>query len=134
MKIVISTQYMENYGWCDGNVGVNARWKYKGGSTYVVPVTLAQALDVKSVMDSVRHLVEHDSDSCREYILDWELVDDCETPWEEWEEPTFFNLVDGVWSACIHRVASRDGQHYTETWVCGPGHFERENYVNSYVA
>ena len=129
MKIVINTQYRENYGWCDGNIGENARWKYKGGSTYIVPVTMAQAVgDLAAVVDSVRHLVEHASDACEEYILEWSLEDDCTVVCEEWETPTVFSLADGVWSA--RKIHSG----YYETWTCGAGPFDRENYFNSYVA
>ncbi|MGY8868149.1 MAG: hypothetical protein ACKVJK_21285, partial [Methylophagaceae bacterium] len=48
MKLVINTQYKENYSWpdWDGNGECPQYWKFKGGSTYVVP-----GIDVMSSLE-----------------------------------------------------------------------------------
>jgi hypothetical protein len=79
MKLLITTQVYENYAWReDGTLGVgnDAYWKAKGGCEYVInnvdPLKVAPGL----LVESVRGQVEIDNDGFREYILDWELVDD----------------------------------------------------------
>ena len=78
MKLLITTQYMENYGahdW-DGRGECPQYWKFKGGNDYVIrnvnPLEVAPGL----LVEKVRSQVETDNDYCREYILDWSLVDD----------------------------------------------------------
>jgi hypothetical protein len=79
MKLLITTQVYENYAWReDGSLGTgdDAYWKAKGGHEYVIknvdPLKTAPGL----LVDSVRSQVESDNDYFREYILDWELVED----------------------------------------------------------
>lgn len=71
MKIMITTQYLENYGTPD-----DAYWKYKGGTEYVIkgvdPLKVAPGL----LVEQVRGEIEYDGDMSQQYILDWELVDD----------------------------------------------------------
>lgn len=91
MNIVISTQVEENYGahaW-DGKGECPQYWKMKGGSEYVVPLTLEQAQQGAAKLGALVNKVagQHinkDNDYYREYIIDWELVDDKElTPMEK---------------------------------------------------
>ena len=103
MKLVINTQHRENYGahdW-DGKGACPQYWKYKGGETYVVEnLTPAQAMKIaESGIPTLTALIEHQSEAWHEYILGWELVDDCETPWAEWETPVVLSYVDGAWRA-----------------------------------
>jgi hypothetical protein len=79
MKLLITTQVYENYAWNDdGTIGTgdDAYWKAKGGNEYVIknvdPLKTAPGL----LVDSVRDQVESDNDYFREYILDWELVEE----------------------------------------------------------
>ncbi len=79
MKLLITTQVYENYAWReDGSIGTgdDAYWKAKGGHEYVIknvdPLQVVPGL----LVDSVRSQVESDNDYFREYILDWELVED----------------------------------------------------------
>ena len=77
MKLVIDTQFMENYGahdW-DGKGECPQGWKYKGGDTYVVDCDLSQALD-KSFYDAVAKCIVHKSDYSEEFIVGESLVDD----------------------------------------------------------
>ena len=79
MKLLITTQVYENYAWReDGSIGTgdDAYWKAKGGSEYVVKNVDPLRVAPGSIVDSVRDQVESDNDYFREYIVDWELVDD----------------------------------------------------------
>jgi hypothetical protein len=78
MKLLITTQVYENYAWReDGSIGKgdDAYWKAKGGSEYVVKNVDPLRVAPGSIVDSVRDQVESDNDYFREYIVDWELVD-----------------------------------------------------------
>lgn len=93
MKIVISTQYAENYGAHDwnGEGDCPQRWKYKGGSTYVISdVGVAKAID-KIYWDKIKAEVEHSDDWFIESIIGMELVDekdfDISNYCEHWETP-----------------------------------------------
>ena len=79
MKILISTQYRENYGSVS-----DPYWKFKGSSEYFIkgvdPLQVAPGL----LVDRVRAEVEYSNDMAEEYILDWELVaDDYMTDFEK---------------------------------------------------
>ena len=76
-KLLITTQYCENYGSPD-----EPYWKMKGGSDYVV-----EGLDfdadyewadarVDMILSKVRDQVEISNPMCEEYILGWEIVAD----------------------------------------------------------
>ena len=79
MKIMITTQYRENYGSPD-----EPYWKFKGGSEYFIngvdPLKVAPGL----LVDKVKTQVEYANPMSEEYILDWELVaDDFMTDFEK---------------------------------------------------
>jgi len=79
MKILITTQYRENYGTPD-----DPYWKSKGGTDYVIlnvdPVKTAPGVLVEQVRDQV----EYSTPMSEEYILDWDLVaDDALSPFEQ---------------------------------------------------
>ena len=85
MKIVISTQFKENYGahdW-DGTGECPQYWKFKGGSNYIIDnveehITLNEMFGKKCemVVDSISWKIEHSSDYAEEYILDWSIEED----------------------------------------------------------
>jgi hypothetical protein len=85
MKIVISTQFKENYGahdW-DGTGECPQYWKFKGGSEYIIDnveehITLNEMFGKKCemVVDSISWKIEHSSDYAEEYILDWSIEED----------------------------------------------------------
>ena len=98
MKIVIATQFQENYGahnW-NGKGQCPEHWKCKGGSTYIVSdVTVSKATDKyfwNKVSDSVVH---NDNHSC-EYIISMDLIDeenfDITNHCEHWEKPVFLEV------------------------------------------
>lgn len=111
MKLVIHTQAKENYGahtW-DGNGECPQQWKFKGGSTYVVEnIIKSQAAKIsKDGIPSLTNLIESFSEGYEEYILEYNIVRDCDTPWEDYAPPWFLNYVDSNW------IASRKPTHWT---------------------
>ena len=87
MKLVINTQYRENYGshdW-DGKGECPQYWKFKGGSTYVVPNILGESPDI---LKRVRPLIEYGNYGSEEYILDYSIVENNAKVCESWESVT----------------------------------------------
>jgi len=98
MKIVITTQFQENYGAHDwnGEGQCPEYWKYKGGSTYIVSdVTISKATD-KSYWNEVSDSVIHSDNYSCEYILSMDLVDeesfDISKYCEYWEKPVYLEV------------------------------------------
>jgi len=85
MKIVITTQFRENYGahdW-DGTGECPQYWKFKGGSEYIIEdvqqhVKLNDFFGKKCemIVDSIRPKIEHKSEYAEEYILGWSIEED----------------------------------------------------------
>ena len=85
MKIVITTQFRENYGahdW-DGTGECPQYWKFKGGSEYIIDnvqehVKLNDFFGKKCemIVDSIRPKIEHKSEYAEEYILGWSIEED----------------------------------------------------------
>ena len=106
MKLVIQTQSKENYGahdW-DGKGECPQYWKYKGGDTYIIDVTIQEAQD-PAFYGAVAKCIEHYSDYSEEYIISEELVDDIDFKEsnfvEEWDSPIYaIKLSDRVELAC----------------------------------
>jgi len=74
--VVVSTQFLENYGapdW-DGRGECPQRWKPKGGDTYFVNASAADIAD-SEWWNSVERSIAHSSDYSQEYILDQRVVD-----------------------------------------------------------
>jgi hypothetical protein len=71
MKILITTQYRENYG-----TPAEPYWKFKGGEDYFIlnvdPVKTAPGV----LVEQVRGQIEYSGAMSEEYILDWQLVAD----------------------------------------------------------
>ena len=119
MKLVINTQFRENYGahdW-DGKGECPQYWKNKGGDTYVVEISLAEAHEIAFYV-AVEKCIEHSSDYSEEYIIGQKLVDDCDfdpsTLVPEWETIIYARLsIDG------HLNCEQDVQHYDTFDVVG---------------
>lgn len=114
MKLVINTQFKENYGahdW-DGKGECPQYWKFKGGDTYVVEASLEQAQD-QEFWSAVEKCIEHSSDYSEEYIIHWNLVDDVDfdvtTVVPEWDTAIYATFEDGVLSC------TRDQKSYDMT-------------------
>lgn len=90
MKLVIATQYHENYGahdW-DGTGLCPQFWKAKGGNEYVVSRRLSynESLDttlVDALVKSATEKVTRNDNFAREYVIDWYLIGDDELTFEE---------------------------------------------------
>jgi hypothetical protein len=85
MKLVISTQFKENYGAHDwnGTGECPQYWKFKGGSEYIIDgieqhIKLDDMFGKKCemVVDSISWKIEHSSDYAEEYILGWTIEED----------------------------------------------------------
>ena len=76
-KLLILTQVYENYAWNeDGSIGtgVDAYWKAKGGSEYVVKnVNLGE---IYALVEKATATVEEANDYFRETVVGWEIVED----------------------------------------------------------
>jgi hypothetical protein len=93
MKIVVQTQFMENYAWNeDGSIGTgaDAYWKPKGGNTYIVDATVDQA-QTPAFWENLEAHINYSNDMTQEYILAMEVIDECdfklEDHMEKWETP-----------------------------------------------
>ena len=77
MKLVIDTQYMENYGahdW-DGTGECPQYWKFKGGDEYMVE-NCPTDVDPEEVIAMLGQEVAWDSVGSRSYVLGWRWEED----------------------------------------------------------
>ncbi len=85
MKLLITTQNLENYGahdW-DGIGECPQYWKAKGGSDYVVK-NFTNFNNTTEVVMALRGQIEEDSEYFRSSIINWEVVaDDYLTEFEQ---------------------------------------------------
>jgi len=84
MKLVIQTQYKENYGahdW-DGKGECPQYWKFKGGDTFVVP-----GVNNKDLLPQLTALIESSDEYQEEYIIYSDVMEDDAVCCEEWETP-----------------------------------------------
>lgn len=114
MKLVIQTQYCENYGahtW-DGEGECPQYWKFKGGETYVVPnLSQDQVTQViEQGIPTLRALIEYSNEASREYILDWSVQDDADVVGEPWETQFELFWEQGRWVA--RRTVKNDEYGY----------------------
>lgn len=100
IRVVIATQFLENYGahdW-DGEGYCPQHWKAKGGSTYIVVASPAE-IQCDKWWESLQACICHESEYSREYIISESVVDAIdfiESDYvEEWEEPIHVSMVDG---------------------------------------
>lgn len=139
MKIVIGTQYMENYGahdW-DEEGECPQRWKYKGGSTYVVrnlsPEQVMNVNDIPTLVD----LIEYSNNYEEEYVIDWSIEDNDVKECEEWETPWDLSYTSREgWVASRYTPREsywEDGvEGKMESYVMGKGG-ERVDYTCDYI-
>ena len=77
-KLLITTQYYENYGahdW-DGKNECPQYWKAKGGSDYVIKKFKGGQADATLAVMALRSQIESDNDHFREHIIDFRIVKD----------------------------------------------------------
>ena len=145
MKLVIQTQYKENYAAFNDDyvIGVSEPyWKMKGGSCYIVDGLSAAQVQQDGFWEEVYSLIESSSDMSAEYIIFDQLFDDADFDItkhiEEWETPTYMYCTGGKWTAM--KIADNRNMgslrneilEVTETWDVLPGG-ERENYKGEYL-
>jgi hypothetical protein len=140
MKLVINTQYRENYAAHNEDFvpGISENyWKFKGGSTYVVP-NFTDSVNITEVMKNLTTLITYGNSGSEEYIIDYNIVDNNEKVCESWETVTqvFFNT-DNV-TALKVTDNREDGWmrseilEKTEAWTMLPNS-ERQDYAASYL-
>ena len=100
MKLVIHTQYRENYGahdW-DGQGECPQYWKFKGGETYVMEI---QDPNVRPTnIDEISELITYKDEGSEEYVLDWSFVDPEEKFCDDWETPwNLYKEKDGYYAS-----------------------------------
>lgn len=137
MKLVINTQYRENYGshdW-DGKGECPQYWKFKGGSTYVVPNILGESPDI---LKRVRPLIEYGNYGSEEYILDYSIVENNAKVCEDWETVTQLFITEDKVTALKVIDNREDGWmrdeilEKTESWTMMP-ESERKDYSATYL-
>ena len=99
MKLVIYTQYSENYG--DEQY---PRFKFKGGETLVVEdLTPAQVKRIESDgIPTLTSLIEYSNSASREYILDYKVVEDAASVGNPWDNIIKCVYAQGAWHASVN--------------------------------
>lgn len=112
MKLVITTQYLENYA----SEGSAPYWKAKGGEVYVVRnLTWNQVERIEAEgIPTLASLIEYSNECSREYILNTAIVENDGYECESWESVVelAYDRVNRCW--CASRTTHRD-----ECWVDG---------------
>jgi hypothetical protein len=100
MKLVIHTQYRENYGahdW-DGQGECPQYWKFKGGETYVMEILDPNVRPTN--IDEIEALITYKDEGSEEYVLDWSFVDPEEKFCDDWETPwNLYKEKDGYYAS-----------------------------------
>lgn len=71
-KLVITTQYRENYGFDEGK----QYWKNKGGDAYYVENVPCDVEQLNSIVEKLRPQIEWSNDASEQSILHWDIVSD----------------------------------------------------------
>jgi hypothetical protein len=135
MKLVITTQYLENYA----PTGSVPYWKAKGGEVYVVRNLTWDQVDriEANGTPTLTSLIEYSNEGSREYILNTAIVENDGYECESWESviELSYDRVERCWvaSRTTHRDECwADGIDYkVECWIPRPGG-EREDYTCAY--
>ena len=138
-KLVITTQYMENYG--DMN---DPYMKFKGGNTYELPnCGDLNENEVATIVAQVRPYITttllESNGGCEEYIVDFKVVNHTTKTVEDWETVTEFNLIGGSVNFMKVTDNREDGWmkkeilERTETWTGDMSDTKRANYKSEYL-
>lgn len=145
MKLVIQTQYRENYAAHNEDYvhGVSdAYWKFKGGDTFVVSCSIADAQDPE-FRQAAFDAVSYSNEASEEYVLDYNFIDDAEFRMsdhvQEWETPTLL-WFDGEHFCATKKTDNTDMGYMRkeilekiETWNgCSESVTQRKNYTASF--
>lgn len=138
-KLVITTQYMENYG--DMN---NPYMKFKGRNTFELPnCGDLNENEVATIVAQVRPYITttliESNGGCEEYIVDTKVVSHTTKTVEDWETVTEFNLIGGSVNFMKVTDNREDGWmkkeilERTETWTGDMSDTKRANYKSEYL-
>ena len=138
-KLVIQTQYLENYGDSD-----KPYMKYKGGTTYVLPnCGDLNKNEVATIVAQVRPFItttlDETNGGCEEYIIHTDVVPHSEKVCEDWETVTEFNLIGGQVNFMKVTDNREDGWmkksilEKTETWTGIALGTKRANYKAEFL-
>jgi hypothetical protein len=101
MKIVINTQFRENYAAHNEDYvhGVSEPyWKFKGGDTYVIN-DVGVNDDQQKLVDEVSPMFVYSDIGSEEYIINWEILDNNDkVPCEDWETPLELTKDGDTWT------------------------------------
>jgi len=124
MKLVIITQYLENYNTTGEG---EPYWKAKGGSTYIVEDVERRDAKIR-IAPTIIEFVTSKKEMFQEYILSVAVVEDDTKVCEEWETLTKFKEVDSVWlGKAFTPIDWVDGiVGKQECWIAEPNN-ERRN-------
>ena len=133
-KLVITTQYMENYGDQE-----SPYMKFKGGNTYELPnCGDLNENEVATIVAQVRPYITttllESNGGCEEYIVDFKVVSQSTKTVDDWETVTDFTLIGGSVSFMKVYDNREDGWmrkeilETTETWTNN-----RENYKKEFL-
>ena len=139
MKLVINTQYRENYGAHDwnGQGECPQYWKFKGGTTYVVP-NFTDSVNITEVMKTLTTLITYGNSGSEEYVIDYNIVDNNEKICESWETVTQI-FIGGDKVTALKVIDNREDGYMrseilekTESWTMMPEN-ERKDYSASFL-
>ena len=124
-KIVIDTQYMENYS----DDPATPYWKSKGGSIYTIygnwDTSVEEWSKVEDVVREVSKLIEYSNPASEEYVIGSRVVDADKDVTEDWESE--FVIAKNFYGNYVLTRETYFGS--TESWVMLP-EGDRENYIN----
>jgi len=138
MKLAIYTQYRENYGAHDwnGEGECPQHWKNKGGETYIFEdISVDQACRVgEEGIPTLKSLIEYSDEYAEEYVIEWDVIDECEkVAINDWETPLYLRWDGDNWvvncSTDISDYSDKTFKH--EEWTLLPKG-ERDNYKCEY--
>jgi hypothetical protein len=106
MKLVIYTQYVENYGDVD-----KPFWKFKGGDTYIVPnLTAEQGQRIlRDGIPTLKALIEYKNPMSEVSISNYAILEDDVVVCDEWETPYILSWENNTWVGRI--ITLNDGMY-----------------------
>ena len=99
MRLIIETQYLENYGAHDwsGEGDCPQYWKPKFGSEYELAVSntdISEASSLETLVNLHRDQMEQDTNYSREYVINWYVLGDTELTSQEQDYLEFEGNLD----------------------------------------
>jgi len=79
LKLMLITQYRENYGACDwdGTGACPQYWKSKGGMEYFIPLgDRINPVHITAMVQTASNKLYRSNDYVEEYVVDWFVVED----------------------------------------------------------